>query len=144
MNTKIIVLAVIGVALIIGVMYYPVSEETPKGSEETLEVPEKQVGVVEGVVYFVGKPCPPSKVGPPCDGPYPNYEVIIYEDDGKSIVDKIMTDDQGNFEIQLSVGDYLVFGKNLDFNKVKEIPIMFTIEPDKRKNIEILINQGIR
>ena len=105
---------------------------------------EEQVGIVKGSVYFVGKPCPSSRVGPPCDGPYPNYEVIIYEKDEKNIVNKIMTDDQGNFETQLPVGNYLVFGKNIDFNKVIEIPIVFTIEPEKTKSIEITINEGIR
>ena len=93
---------------------------------------------------FVGKPCPPSRTGPPCDGPYPNYEVVIYEKDEKNIVNKIMTDDQGNFEVQLPVGNYLVFGKNLDFNKIIEIPIVFTIESEQTKSIEITINEGIR
>jgi len=138
MNTKIIIIpAVIGVALIIGAIIYSMSEEIQEFSE-------KQVGVVEGVVYFVGKPCPPSRVGPPCDGPYPNYEVVIYEIDGKSIVNKINTNDEGTFEVQLPVGKYIVFEKSVDFNKVKETPIVFTIEPDKRKSLEISIDQGIR
>lgn len=134
---KAIIPAVIGVALIIGAIIYSMPEEKQEFSE-------KQVGVVEGVVYFVGKPCPPSRVGPPCDGPYPNYEVVIYEIDGKSIANRTITDDEGNFEAQLPVGDYLVFEKNFDINKVKETPIMFTIEPDKRRSLEISIDTGIR
>ena len=134
---KAIIPAAIGVALIIGAIIYSMSEEIQEFSE-------KQVGVVEGTVYFVGKPCPPSRVGPPCDGPYPNYEVVIYEIDGKSIANRTITDDEGNFEAQLPVGDYLVFEKKRDFNKVKEIPIVFTIEPDKRKSLKISIDEGIR
>ena len=134
---KAIIPAVIGVALIIGAIIHSMPEEKQEFSE-------KQVGVVEGTVYFVGKPCPHSRVVPPCDGPYPNYEVVIYEIDGKSIANRTITDDEGNFEAQLPVGDYLVFEKNRDFNIVKEIPIVFTIEPDKRKSLEISIDEGIR
>ena len=57
---------------------------------------------------------------------------------------EVTADDQGNFETQLPVGNYLVFGKNIGFNKVIEIPIVFTIEPEKTKSIEISINEGIR
>ena len=134
---KAIILAVIGVALIIGAIIYSMPEEIQEFSE-------KQVGVVEGTVYFVGKPCPPSEIGPPCDGPYPNYEVIIYKTDGKSIATKTITTDEGSFEAQLPVGDYIVYEISMDFNKVKETPIVFTIEPDKKKSLEISIDVGIR
>ncbi len=137
-NTKMMIIPIIiGIVFVIGVMYYSMSEDIQKVSEE-------KVGTVKGVVYFVGKPCPPSRVGPPCDGPYPDYKVIIYESDGKKIVDKIMTDDQGNFETSLSVGNYLVFEKSVDFNKIDEIPLMFTIESEKTKSIKIRIDKGIR
>ena len=71
-------------------------------------------------------------------------EVIIYESDGKNTVRTIITDKEGKFETQLPDGDYLVFGKSLDFNKVVEIPIKFTIEPEKTKIIEVKIDKGIR
>jgi len=148
MNTKIIIIpAVIGVALIIGAIIYSMPEEKQEVAESLvgeLEVTESQVGVLEGTVHYIGKPCPSSKVGPPCDGPYPNYEVEIYKTDGKIIVSKTVTTDEGSFEIELLVGDYIVYETSMDFNKVKETPIMFTIEPDKRKSLEISIDEGIR
>jgi len=166
MNTKVIIIpAVIAAALIIGVIFYSTDEEVPEvsdktldTSEETLETPEKtqeiseknqevsenQIGGVEGIVYFVGKPCPPSRIGPPCDGPYPNYEVVIYEMDGKTVVHRTITDDKGNFEVQLPVGDYLVLEIDFGLNQIEEIPIVFSIEPEKIKNIKISIDKGIR
>ena len=42
----------------------------------------KKLGVLEGTVHFSGMACPPDRSKtPPCDGPYPNYEVIIYDND---------------------------------------------------------------
>jgi len=163
MNTKTIIIPVIiGIALVLGIIIYPLGDEPqeiiskPEGNileipetSETPETPEtpdttKQQNGVEGIVYFVGKPCPSTMTGPPCDGPYPNYEVIIYEIDGKTVAHRTITDDKGNFEAQLLPGDYIVFGKNPGFNTIEDTPILFTIEPNKRTSIEILINEGIR
>ena len=165
MNTKVIIIPVVVVALIIGAIFYStdedvkeVSDKTFETSEKTLEGPEKtqetseknqevsenQFGVIEGIVYFVGKPCPPNRVGPPCDGPYPNYEVVIYEIDGKTVFHRTITDDKGNFELQLPIGDYLAFEIDFGFNQIEEIPIEFSIEPEKIKNIKISIDKGIR
>ena len=151
MNTKTIIIPVIiGIALVVGIIIYPLGDQPqeiiskPEGN--TLETPEttKQENGVEGTVYFVGKPCPSTMTGPPCDGSYPNYEVIIYEIDGKTVAHRTITDDKGNFEAQLLPGDYIVFGKNPRFNTIEETPIQFTIEPEKIKSIEISINEGIR
>lgn len=158
MNTKVIIIPiVIGIALVLGVIVYPLGEGQeeiiPKSQEIIIEpdeptsVPDEtnhQNGVVEGVVYYVGIMCPSSRTGPPCDGPYPNYEVVIFEVSGESVIARTFTDNNGNFEAELPPGDYIVFGKNPGFNTVEETPIFFTIEPEKRKSIEILINEGYR
>jgi len=148
---KPVIIIAIALVLLIPITIFfllPIDEPIQNTSNEDImideTVTEEQVGIVEGTVYFVGKPCPSSRLGPPCDGPYPNYEVIIYENNGKGIVNKVMTDDEGNFEVQLPVGDYVVFGKNMDFNKVIKIPLVFTVEPEKINQIKIKIDTGVR
>jgi hypothetical protein len=41
-------------------------------------------GDLEGTVWFIGNPCEPGAAlpVPPCDGPYPSYEIVVYQDDG--------------------------------------------------------------
>jgi hypothetical protein len=67
---------------------------------------------VKGVVFFEGLPCPPSgnnKTPPGCRGPASNYEVVIYAEDGSSIVTRTRTDDRGNYFISLPPGSYVIY-----------------------------------
>jgi len=62
---------------------------------------KKEKGFLEGTVTFIGTPCS-EKINhsvPPCDGIYPNYEVIVYKTDGKTIVAKTISDENGKTEI---------------------------------------------
>jgi len=66
---------------------------------------------LEGSVHFRGKPCPPSAFYsvPPCSGPYPNYELNIYAEDGKTLISKTKTDSIGNFRMSLKSGKYIIY-----------------------------------
>jgi hypothetical protein len=67
---------------------------------------------LEGAVQFLGKPCPPNSsfsAVPPCSGPYPNYEVIIYSGSSKTIAAKIRTDPNGVFRTWLEPGSYTIY-----------------------------------
>jgi hypothetical protein len=65
---------------------------------------------LEGNVYFRGNPCPPSAFSttPPCSGLYPNYEIVIYSEDGKTVASKAKTDANGNFKTLLNTGNYII------------------------------------
>ena len=151
MKTKLIVIPVIIVIVsIFGVLTYSTVDpkDTATDPKDTATDPEdtitEKTGFVNGVVYYVGTPCVDNKKGPPCDGPYQDYEVVILESDGKTIVKKFTTDDEGNFEGDLPSGDYLVFGKIKGFGKLEDVPIQFSIESKKITKLEILIDEGIR
>lgn len=89
---------------------------------------------LQGVVYFVGKPCSPNTSSfsvPPCSGPYPNYEITIYAQDGKTVVSKIKTDSNGNFETLLNPGTYVIF-----------TTVSTGISPSSQKSNQFKIEQG--
>src|SRR4051812_49399188 len=65
-------------------------------------------GTLTGTVAFVGSPCPTPN-GPPCDGPYPNYEVVVYTSDGTTVAGKTTTKADGTFSLELPPGKYVVF-----------------------------------
>jgi hypothetical protein len=72
--------------------------------------PGGDLGALEGTVHFVGVPCPPTHPSrPPCDGPYPDYEVVVQDDRGEAVVARTRTDDEGFYRVDLPVGDYVVF-----------------------------------
>ena len=66
-----------------------------------------------GTVYFVGKPCPPrpdgrARLGPPCDGPYPGYEIAVHAADGETVVARTTADERGRFRVELPPGAYVI------------------------------------
>ncbi len=65
-------------------------------------------GTLNGRVTFVGTPCPQSS-GPPCDGPYPNYEVVVFAADGVTEVARTRTGPEGIFDLALNEGDYVIY-----------------------------------
>jgi hypothetical protein len=72
----------------------------------------KSLGMLEGSVYFRGKPCPPniSFAVPPCSGPYPNYEIAIYADNMLNRPYKtIKSDVLGKFRLTLETGTYVIY-----------------------------------
>ena len=92
------------------------------------------VGKVAGVVTFSGLPCQPGQPDfnvPPCTGPYPNLKLEIFAAAQPDLlVLTAMTDAKGNFDIELPVGEYIIYtqkGISAD-NKVAN---QFKIEKDK-------------
>jgi hypothetical protein len=101
---------------------------------------------LEGTVQYVGKPCPPNSkffTVPPCSGPYPNYEVIIYDEDGKRVISKIKTDSNGNFKAFLEPGSYLIHTRaGLSPSNIKATH--FTIQPSKNTNLgSLFVDTGL-
>jgi hypothetical protein len=68
---------------------------TPPGGAKT-------EGTLSGTVNFVGKPCPQPS-GPPCDGPYPDYQVVIYAADGTTEVARTRTGADGVYSTDVQV-----------------------------------------
>ena len=116
-------------------------------NEEGEETKGKEV--LEGTVRFIGLPCPPEEIGgrkpqvPPCDGPYPNYEITVYRADGKTIVSKITSDANGNYKISLNAGTYIIYTQNgLSQDDVKTNQV--TIVSGKVVKLDLVVDTGIR
>jgi|SRR5919112_824152 hypothetical protein len=74
-------------------------------------------GILEGKLYFRGKPCPPGiSVSPPCNGPYAsktipdNKTVYIYIEKDRKRLDNqtTVTDENGKFSLTLDIGNYII------------------------------------
>lgn len=64
---------------------------------------QKINGTLSGNVVLAGGPRP---------GPQANYEVDVYATDGVTIVGKTLSDDNGNYSIQLSAGNYTIYASD--------------------------------
>ena len=107
---------------------------------------------LEGQVFFRGKPCNPNSDSysvPPCSGPYPNYEIIIYQDNennrnfNKNIVLKTKTNMSGDYKAFLNPGNYVIYTKK----GISPSSIManeFSVEEGKNTRVDLTIDTGIR
>lgn len=96
---------------------------------------------LEGMVKFIGKPCIPDDKFfsvPPCSGPYPNYDIKIYNQDTKKLVLKTKTESKGNFKAILEPGEYVIYTRN-GFYPSDLKPTYFTIEKGKITKLHTLI-----
>ncbi|UCC71524.1 MAG: hypothetical protein JSV86_14180 [Gemmatimonadota bacterium] len=113
-------------------------------SSEKLAGLDGDMGVLEGRVHLVGLPCPPNSLQrPPCDGPYPNYEVVVHDSNGQSVVAQTRTDDQGFYDVVLKQGEYVIFttqGLSEPFTETHR----FTIVAGKITVLNLTIDTGIR
>lgn len=106
---------------------------------------------LEGNVIFRGKPCNPNSTSyrvPPCSGPYPDYEIIVYLDGNyeskeKVIVTKTKTDMQGKYKTFLNAGKYVIYTKAGMFpSSIKAND--FEISEEKNTKLDLVVDTGIR
>jgi hypothetical protein len=101
-------------------------------------------GILIGTVTFVGVPCPPDRRKvPPCDGPYPDYEVVIFNRDGRTAVARTITDKDGRFRVELPEGNYVIYSKGYE-RRTLQIPHHIEIKAGKTAQLDITIDTGIR
>jgi hypothetical protein len=104
----------------------------------------KQTGVLEGSVTFIGVPCGPQveRKTPPCDGPYPDYEVVVYDASGETAVGRTRSNAGARYEIALP-GDveYSVFVPSGIRNRTK---LSVVVPAGARKTLDLQIDTGIR
>jgi hypothetical protein len=113
-------------------------------SSEKLAGLDEDMGVLEGIVHLVGVPCPPNSPQlPPCDGPYPGYNVIVHDSRGENVVAHARTDDRGLYHIELEAGKYLIFttqGLGEPYVETND----FAIVAGKITVLNLTIDYGIR
>ena len=99
-------------------------------------------GTLTGTVHFVGTPCP-APSGPPCDGVYPGYEVIVYADDGKTVAGKATTAADGSFDLELRPGTYAIFTQaGLMATDRKRTDVV--VHRDALATVALVIDTGVR
>ena len=97
---------------------------------------------LNGIVYFMGLECPPIgvKQTPPCSGPYPDYEILIYDEYGKNVIAKTKTNDNGEYSISLEPRNYIIYtpaGLSNQSNLIK-------ITDNEIIKKDLIIDKGIR
>jgi hypothetical protein len=103
-------------------------------------------GKVSGVVSFQGLNCQPGQPDfniPPCSGPYPNYKIEVYREDGTNLALTAMTDPKGNYGIELPTGKYVIYTQNGPMEKNRE-KHAFAIEKGKTSNLDLKVSTGIQ
>lgn len=99
-------------------------------------------GTLAGTVNFTGAACQEPK-GPPCDGPYPSYEVVIYAEDGTTVVTKTKTGADGAFSLDLPPGKYVIFTqagiKETDKRRTDVV-----VSRDAVAKVDLRVDTGVR
>jgi hypothetical protein len=102
-------------------------------------------GTLQGTVQFVGTPCEAAKKGPPCDGPYPDYEVVVYKDDGTTVASTAKTDQDGKFTVSLPEGKYVIFtGANAAAGADAKQRTDVVVSRDALQTVDLRIDSGVR
>jgi hypothetical protein len=102
-------------------------------------------GFVEGTVWFIGAPCPPGTMAqvPPCDGPYPNYEIKVYQGEGTTMVTSVTSSEDGYYKILLDPGSYVIYTQNgLYKDNVKTNIVL--VQSGNTTKLNLIIDTGIR
>jgi hypothetical protein len=104
----------------------------------------RQTGVLEGAVTFIGAPCGPQgeRKTPPCDGPYPDYEVVVYNAAGDTVVGRTRSNASARYEISLPGGvEYSLFVPSGIRSQTK----LSTLVPvGGRTTLDLQVDTGVR
>jgi len=117
-------------------------------AEKNVETGEiKKIGILAGHAT-VGPICPVERVGQPCPVPkeaYTSRSLIVYQSDGKTIAAQKNFDEQGNYEIELPVGNYIVdIPHQGGLGSAKDLPKQVSIKEGQITKLDIDIDTGIR
>ena len=105
------------------------------------------MGTLYGTVSFVGVPCAPGKGKvPPCDGPYPDYEVVVYRAGTSEIAVRTRTDLDGRYEVRLPPGNYILRSPagGLPMKQQVEESRPSRVDAGGRTQLDLHIDTGIR
>jgi len=104
----------------------------------------QNVGLLQGDVFFVGVPCPliyPPR--PPCDGPFPGYEIIVLHTDDTTEAARTRADSLGSYRLALPPGAYVIFTpRGIDSTIKRRNEARVTAGDTTR--LDLLVDTGIR
>lgn len=105
MNKKLFILLAFAVLAII--FYWSYAYQSRWNNKGNSDIP---AGYLTGHIS-IGPFCPVEREGVPCPippGAYSSREVLIYKENGETIVKKVKIDDKGDYKTELEQGNYLV------------------------------------
>ncbi len=102
------------------------------------------LGVLLGDVHFIGVPCPliyPPR--PPCDGPYPDYEVIVFHADATTEAGRTRSDSAGVYRLALPAAGYVILtARGIDPSIRRRNEARVTAGDTTR--LDLVVDTGIR
>ena len=108
----------------------------------------KQLGMLRGSVTFSGLPCTEGQADfktPPCTGPYPGYEVEVYQKSNLlEPLSTTTTDNEGIFNLVLEPGEYVIRSQDGVDKRNNQKNTAFVIEKDELTTVTIRINTGMQ
>jgi len=103
-------------------------------------------GILEGNVT-IGPICPVEQPGSPCPVPCEVYQarnVMIYDNNGTKLVEKVDLDCNGHYWVELKSGVYTVDINHSGIGHVSGVPKELEIRPGQTIELNIDIDTGIR
>jgi hypothetical protein len=107
----------------------------------------ESMGTLYGTVSFVGVQCAPGKGKvPPCDGPYPDFEVVLYKAGTWEMSARTRTDLNGHYEVKLPPGNYILrsAAEGPPAGQRVEEPSQARVDAGGRSRLDLHIDTGIR
>jgi hypothetical protein len=103
-------------------------------------------GTLKGDVQFMGLPCQPGQPDyrvPPCTGPFPSYEIAVFDPD--NLEEPVMTTTtakNGKYQLTLAVGEYIIMTQAGPRDQDQR-ENRFRIEKDQVTVLNLAVNTGI-
>lgn len=109
-------------------------------------IPEEH-GILQGKVN-IGPLTPVLQEGipePTLDASvYTTRQIVIFSEDGKKEIEKVLIQPDGSFFIELPTGKYLVDINQSGIDFSKDLPVIVEIKKDQIFSLDIDIDTGIR
>jgi hypothetical protein len=109
--------------------------------------PPKETGILQGHVT-IGPLVPVVREGEPEPTPapevYASRQIVIYAADGQTEVTRVQIDGQGNYQVGLPVGTYVVDINRAGIDRGIGLPATVQIEANEVTRLDVDIDTGIR
>jgi hypothetical protein len=107
----------------------------------------QETGILEGHVT-IGPLVPVVREGVPEPTPapevYASRQIVIYSSDGRTEVTRVQIDGQGNYRVELPVGNYVVDINRAGIDRAKDLPYTVEIVAGQTTRLDVDIDTGIR
>ncbi len=103
-------------------------------------------GILEGQVT-IGPLTPVQKPGPPPPVPpevYQARKIMVYDNSGKKLIQKIDIDNNGRYRVEVLPGTYVVDINRIGIDHSKDLPKTVEIKSGQTVTLNIDIDTGIR